>query len=57
MRAVLRAVVRIMTCALVAATLPAAAQQASKVPRIAYVWLFDQGPSAPYADAFRVRMA
>jgi len=34
----------------------AAAQTASKLPRVAYVWLASEGPSAPYADAFRDRM-
>jgi len=43
--------------ALLAASFPAAAQQATKVPRIAYVWLATTGPSAPYAEAFRGRMA
>src|SRR4051812_6166031 len=28
-----------------------------KLPRVAYVWLFDVGPSAPYQAAFRDRMA
>jgi ABC-type uncharacterized transport system substrate-binding protein len=27
-----------------------------KIPRIAYVWLFDTGPSAPYTDVFRKRL-
>ena len=40
-----------------AASSPALAQQATKVPRIAYVWLAKAGPSAPHADAFRQRMA
>jgi hypothetical protein len=26
------------------------------LPRIAYVWIFIEGPSAPYADAFRERL-
>ena len=43
--------------ALLAASFPAATQTATKPPRIAYVWLFSQGPSAPYADAFRERMS
>jgi len=30
--------------------------QSTKVPRVAYVWIFTEGPSAPYADAFRERM-
>ena len=28
----------------------------AKLPRVAYVWLFDVGPSAPYQGAFRARM-
>ena len=43
--------------AVLAASFPAAGQTASKPARIAYVWMFGQGPSAPYADAFRARMA
>src|SRR5438067_6738459 len=34
----------------------AQAQQSKPVPRIAYVWIFNEGPSAPWADAFRARM-
>ncbi len=49
-------VIGIAFIALLAAALPAIAQQATKIPRVAYVWLFGQGPSAPYADAFRERM-
>jgi putative tryptophan/tyrosine transport system substrate-binding protein len=57
MIAALRALVATAAIALLTATFPAVAQQATKVPRIAYVWLFSQGPSAPYADAFRERMS
>jgi putative ABC transport system substrate-binding protein len=32
------------------------AQRQSKLPRVAYVWLASEGPSAPYTDAFRERM-
>lgn len=32
------------------------AQPARKPARIAYVWLFDSGPSAPYASEFRNRL-
>jgi putative ABC transport system substrate-binding protein len=35
----------------------ALAQAARKTPRVAYVWLFDAGPSAPYADPFKARLA
>ncbi len=47
----------IVAIALAAASSPALAQQATKVPRVAYVWLFGQGPSAPNAQSFRARMA
>ncbi len=52
---------RLITTALLAAAWPfgpAFGQSASKggTPRVAYVWLYDIGPSAPYADAFRTRM-
>ena len=42
--------------ALLAGAPDAAAQTAPKLPRIAYVWLASEGPSAPYADAFNERM-
>lgn len=35
----------------------AQARPAGKLPRVAYVWLFNVGPSAPYQPAFRDRMA
>ena len=57
MRTIPRAFVVLAAFALAAASFPVAAQPASKIPRIAYVWLFSQGPSAPYADAFRERMS
>ena len=57
MRTAARAMIAIVAFALSAATSPATAQPATKIPRIAYVWLFSQGPSAPYADAFRERMS
>jgi hypothetical protein len=34
----------------------AEAQQAKPVPRVAYVWIFKEGPSAPYVEAFRGRL-
>jgi putative ABC transport system substrate-binding protein len=40
--------------ALAAAT--ATAQQPQKIPRIAYVYLYEYGPSAPYIDDFRQGM-
>ena len=36
--------------------LEAAAQAARKPARIAYVWLFDSGPSSPYIGPFRARL-
>ena len=35
----------------------ATAQPASRLPRVGYVWLFSNGPSGPYAESFRDRMA
>jgi putative ABC transport system substrate-binding protein len=57
MRILSRAFAALAASALLVASFPAAAQQATKVPRIAYVWLADSGPSAPYAESFRARMA
>ena len=58
MKTIARAFIVLATVALVAYAFPAAAQPAAtKVPRIAYVWLANAGPSAPYADSFRTRMA
>jgi putative ABC transport system substrate-binding protein len=57
MRILSRAFAVLAAFAILAASFPASAQQATKVPRIAYVWLASAGPSAPYADAFRGRMA
>jgi putative ABC transport system substrate-binding protein len=34
----------------------AEAQQTKPVPRIAYVWIYKEGPSAPYVEAFRGRL-
>jgi putative ABC transport system substrate-binding protein len=41
---------------LLAASLAASAQEAKQAPRIAYVWLYRLGPSAPFADDFTRRM-
>jgi len=41
--------------ALVTSSAVAQAQQ-SKLPRVAYVWIFKEGPSAPYESAFREGM-
>ena len=51
-----RAVTGLAIVALLAGTSWAIAQQTSKVPRIAYVWLANTGPSAPHKDAFQLRM-
>ncbi len=56
MRIITRAFFAIAAFAVYAASFPAAPQPATKVPRIAYVWLASEGPSAPYTDAFRTRM-
>ncbi len=50
------AVVARAALVLLAATSPVAAQPATNLPHIAYVWLFNQGPSAPYAESFSARM-
>ncbi|HTR57937.1 MAG TPA: ABC transporter substrate-binding protein [Casimicrobiaceae bacterium] len=34
----------------------AQAQQSKPIPRVAYVWIFKEGPSAPYESAFREGM-
>ncbi|HQR12222.1 MAG TPA: ABC transporter substrate-binding protein [Casimicrobiaceae bacterium] len=50
-----------LSCVVLAllATVPSlvSAQGAKPLPRIAYVWLFGVGPSAPFVDAFTERMA
>lgn len=52
-----RAMLALAAAALLATALPdAPAQPAAKLPRVAYVWLFADGPSAPYANSFRERM-
>jgi putative ABC transport system substrate-binding protein len=52
---------RFLSASLAAALSPVGASiaqtpGAGKLPRVAYVWLFDVGPSAPYQPAFRARM-
>jgi putative ABC transport system substrate-binding protein len=51
---------RLLCAAAASAALPgllrAQGKPAGKLPRVAYVWLFDFGPSAPYQGAFRSRM-
>jgi len=39
-----------------AVPLTTTAQQPAKIPRIAYVYLYELGPSAPYLDDFRQGM-
>jgi putative ABC transport system substrate-binding protein len=46
-----------MMALLVAAVAPALAQAPEAMKRVAYVNLFSWGPSAPYKDSFRERMA
>ena len=41
---------------LLGVSLVAGAQSSRSVPRVAYVWIFTEGPSAPHADAFRDRL-
>ncbi len=48
------------TALLLALAMPpgeALSQAVRKPVRVAYVWLFDAGPSAPYAEPFRARLA
>jgi putative ABC transport system substrate-binding protein len=53
---------RFLSVSLAAAAAPigssfAQAPAGGKMPRVAYVWLFNVGPSAPYQPAFRARMS
>jgi putative tryptophan/tyrosine transport system substrate-binding protein len=52
-RSFLKASLAAATCTPIGA---AAQPAARKLPRVAYVWLFNEGPSAPYQGAFRLRM-
>src|SRR5947207_5041110 len=56
MKITFRAIFALATVVLVAAASGAAAQPAPKLPRVAYVWLFSEGPSGPYSESFRDRM-
>ena len=56
MKITFRAIFTLATVVLVAAAPGAAAQPAPKLPRVAYVWLFSEGPSGPYSESFRDRM-
>ena len=42
--------------AMLASPLPAPAQGAKQAPRVAYVWLYRIGPSAPFVEAFAARL-
>jgi len=53
----LRRLICVMAALLATAPSLLSAQAAKPLPRIAYVWLFGVGPSAPFADAFTGRMA
>ncbi len=57
MRRMMQTFVVVLSAFVQAMTAPAWAQSATPMPRIAYVWLFGIGPSAPFADAFTARMA
>src|SRR5436190_15171431 len=57
MNIVRRAVLSLASIVLLAAALGTAAQPAPKLPRVAYVWLYSEGPSGPYAESFRERMS
>jgi putative ABC transport system substrate-binding protein len=48
----------VIVLAFATAMLPrlAQAQSSRSVPRVAYVWIFSERPSAPQADAFRDRL-
>lgn len=52
-----RVVVTLAAVASFAAPLIAVAQTTPKLRRVAYVWLFSEGQSAPEANSFRERMA
>jgi len=56
MKPISRALFALAIFAMLAGPPSAAAQSATKLPRVAYVWLASEGPSAPYQDAFRERM-
>jgi putative ABC transport system substrate-binding protein len=45
-----------VACALLLAAAMGQAAAQSRVVRVAYVWLFDAGPSAPYSQPFRERL-
>ena len=46
----------VLLAALLAVSLVAVAQQTKQPPRVAYVWLYQLGPSAPFVEAFADRI-
>jgi putative ABC transport system substrate-binding protein len=52
-----RGIASLVSALLLGISLVTGAQQTKQPPRIAYVWLFGVGPSAPFGDAFAGRMA
>src|SRR5438034_2170400 len=56
MRFASRLILAVATAIVLAAALYASAQPTARLPRVAYVWLFGDGPSAPYPEAFHERM-
>lgn len=56
MKIAIRTIFVLATVVLIAVASGAAAQPAPKLPRVAYVWLFSEGPSGPYSESFRERM-
>ena len=57
MKRLLRIVFWAAAATILASALHAVAQPSAKLPRVAYIWLFTDGPSGPYAAAFRQRMS
>ena len=55
-RAFLNRVIALLGAILLVAAPSVAHSQANRIPRVAYVWLFDTGPSAPYEAPFRKGM-
>jgi putative ABC transport system substrate-binding protein len=56
MKRILNALFALAIVTMLASAPGALAEGAPKLPRVAYVWLASEGPSAPYTDAFRDRM-
>ena len=51
-----RAIVGVVSSVLLGISLVVGAQATKPLPRVAYVWLFGIGPSAPFGDAFAGRL-